>query len=767
MLFLKSFIRTLIRHKAFTFINLFGLTFSLSFILLIGTYLMQEKSFDRFHKNIDQIYLVLDSATNDATIDYRVKQMLRDNLPGVQDASIFLPGKADLNYHDKVWPQEKIVSVDNDFFHFFNLQILRGNNNRPFTGLDEALISISLGKKIFGNEDPIGKRVTFNHEIPLTISGIVEDIPENSSLQGNFFVNADNPKMHFLRSCSDMKEGESPENTCSMLFNVFVQLQKSADPSSIEKRSRAVIPHDSRFPSSVKLFPLKDYHFSQQIHSPTMKQGNPALLKILGGIVLIIALLALINYINLTTASYKIRMKETGVKKGLGAQRKTIIMEYLLESVIMVIVAAYLSTFLGSLLLPGFNNFLHVNLAITVFTKPEMFLLFFLLSLLLGILAGIYPALYLSMISPREVLASGVFTMRSGKPVRNILNIFQFTIAIILITVIFFMQKQIQFVKHQDLGFKTEKLLRLNIGMQSPSTIKLLEDRLRSDPGVLDLSATNGVPGDISWNMNEYSAIFIDSHFYSTFGIDVVDGRRLLPGDVNKACLINETAWRKFDDGVYLGKKVHEMDVAGIVKDFHVSSMHTKIESVVLCISDRITPNNITLRIAGNNISRVMNFISKVWKEECPDYPFQYNFYDQWFDSMYKSEEDLGKLISLFAVLAIAISSMGILGLALFATEQRSKEIGIRKVSGATSGQVMLLLSKDFTKWILISFIIGAPISYYAVDKWLENFAYHTHMSWWVFALAGLIALMVALLTVSIQSWRAANRNPIEALRYE
>jgi len=329
------------------------------------------------------------------------------------------------------------------------------------------------------------------------------------------------------------------------------------------------------------------------------------------------------------------------------------------------------------------------------------------------------------------------------------------------------MQKQIHFVKHQEIGFNKEKLLRLNIGRQSPGTIKLLEDRLRSDPDVLDLSSTDGVPGDISWNMNEYSAIFIDSHFYNTFGIDVVDGRRLLPGDINKACLINETAWKKFDDGVYLGKKVHEMEIVGVVKDFHVSSLHTKIESVVLCSSDRMTPNNITLRLGGKNITRVMDFVSKVWKEVCPDYPFQYNFYDQWFDSMYKSEEDLGKLISLFAILAIVISSMGILGLALFATEQRSKEIGLRKVNGATTAQVMFLLSKDFTKWILLSFIIGVPISYYAVDRWLINFAYHTRMSWWVFCIAGIIAFLVAMLTVGIQSWKAASRNPVEALRYE
>jgi putative ABC transport system permease protein len=767
MLFLKSFLRTLIRHKTFTFINLFGLTFSLAFILLIGTYLLQEKGFDRFYKNIDQIYIVTDSAGTDPNVDYRIKQMLKDNLPEIQEAALYYKVSLHINYLDKVFNEDKIASVDNDFFKLFNVTFLKGNTQKPFNGLDEAIVSASLAGKIFGKEDPLGKRIIFNHEIPLTVVGVVQDFPANSSLQGNFFVNAENKKMHFSMSCNEMHKGDNPEDKCSIRFNIFVQLQKGTNLKELEKKTHSFMPHDIRFPSSIKFFPFKEFHLTRQISMWGVEQGNPGLLKILGGIVLIITLLALINYVNLTTAGYKLRLKETGVKKGLGAQRATIIREYILESVIMCLVAAYLSTFLASLLLPSFNNFLHTHLSISVFTNLKMFVLFFLLSLLLGILAGIYPALYLSMISPRDILASGVFTTRSGKPVRNILNIFQFTIAIILITVILFMQKQIRFAKHQDLGFKTEKLLRLDMMMQSAQTVKLLIDKLRPNPEILSLSPTCGVPANIQMHLDGHASIGIDSTFYETFGIDVIDGRRLLPGDIDKACLINETARKQYDDGKYQGKKINEAEIVGVVKDFNVASVHTKIEPLGLFSFSWMDPNNLTLRLRGGNIPELMDFIRKAWKEVCPDYPFQYNFYDEWFDSMYRGEEDLGKLISLFALLAIVISSMGILGLALFATEQRSKEIGVRKVNGATSGQIMFVLSRDFTKWILVSFLIGIPISYYAIDKWLANFAYHTNLSWWVFGLAGLIAFLVALVTVSFQSWKAASRNPVDALRYE
>ena len=525
--------------------------------------------------------------------------------------------------------------------------------------------------------------------------------------------------MHFRTICPDTQEGQNAEDRCSVLFNIFVKFEQDANLQELSRKTHSALLRDSRFPSFLNFFPFKDLHLTRQISLWKVEQGNPGLLKILSGIVLIIALLAVINYVNLTTAGYKLRLKETGVKKGSGAHRATIIREYIMESIIMVLIAAYLSTFLAALFLPGFNNFLHTHLVLSFFKDLKFFMIFFLFSILLGILAGIYPALYLSLISPRDVLASGVFTSRSGKPVRNLLNIFQFSIAIILITFILFMQKQIHFAKSQDLGFQTERLLRLNLMRQSAQKARLLEDKLSQNPEILSLSATTGVPANVPMHLDRFATIGIDSNFYKTFGIDVIEGRRLSTGDVDKACLINETS-KKYLPGKYLGQKIGPFEVVGVVKDFSVSSIHTKIEPVVLFSVSWASPDNITLRIRGNNIPALMDFIKKSWTEVCPDYPFQYNFYDEWFQSMYRNEEDLGKLIFLFALLAIVISSMGILGLAIFATEQRSKEIGLRKVNGATTRQVLFLLTMDFTKWVFISFLIGIPVSYYATEKWLE-----------------------------------------------
>lgn len=767
MLFLKSFLRRLISHKAFTFINLFGLTFALSFILLIGSYLLQENSFDKFYKNIDNIYIITDSLGNNANIDFRVKQILKDNLPEVKNAGIHYKVELHLNYLDKVFNEDKVVSVDNDFLSMFDIKLIKGNSQKPFNGLDDALVSESLAAKMFGTENPIGKQVLFNHKIPLTVVGVVKDFPSNSTLQGNFFVNAENKKMRFSFTCP---VGENSEDKCSIPFHIFVQLQPGVIIKDVETKALNVIPKDSRYPSAIHFSPFKDFHLNRHLSISGVEQGNPGLLRILGSLVLIITLLALINYVNLTTAGYKLRLKETGVKKSLGAHRGSIVIEYILESVLMCLVAAYLSTYLSRLLLPSFNNFLHTQLNISFFANLKLNVEFFLFSIFIGILAGIYPALYLSMISPREVLASWVFTTRSGKLVRNILNVFQFTIAIVLITVILFMQKQIRFAKTQDLGFKTENLLRIDMSRQSAHSINLLMDKLRENPEIISMAPTTGVPANIQTHFFTdvvYAVIGIDSTFYKTFGIDVIEGRSLLSGDIDKACLINETARKTYADGIYLGKKIGDWEVVGVVKDFSVSSVHTKIEPLALVSITTMKPNNLTLRLSGNNIPALMDFIKKSWSEVSPDYPFQYNFYDSWFESMYRNEERLGKLISLFALLAIVISCIGILGLALFATEQRSKEIGLRKINGASTALVMFMITIDFTKWIFISFLISIPISYYAVDKWLSNFAYHTKIAWWIFALSGVISLLIALLTVGFQSWSAASKNPVEALRYD
>jgi putative ABC transport system permease protein len=767
MLFLNSFFRTLIRHKAFTFINLFGLTFSLAFILLIGVYLIQEKNFDRFNRNIDQLYMVLDSGANGVDVDYRIKQMLLDGIPEIEGAAIFFNVDLHLNYKEKVFKVQKIVSVDNDFFKLFHTGMVKGDAKAPFKGLDEGIISESLAKKIFVKEDPIGKQILFNHEVPLTIVGVVKDFPENSSFKGDFYVNAANPKMHFSRSCESMNDGDNPEDKCTMIFHIMLQLRENASVKQVEQKAKQLIPKDIRFPAAIQLFPYKDFHLTQKIHIWNMDQGNPTLLKILAGIVLIIGLLAIFNYVNLTTAGYKLRFKETGVKKGLGAQRKRIILEYLMESVIICLIAAYLATLVARLFIPGFNGFLNTHLSLALTKIPLHYLLFFSFSACIGLIAGIYPALYISLVSPRDILSSGNFTGRSGKPVRNILNVAQFTIAIGLITIILFMQKQIRFAKHRDLGFNTEQLLRLNLEMQPLARVNIIEDKLRALPRLLSVSSTAGVPGEINMWMDGHATIGIDSNFYKTFNIQVIDGRKLLPGDVNKACLINETAWKNMEDRNYQGKKVNGAEIVGVVKDFHINSMHTKIEPLMLCSFDWLPPNNISIRISKGSSADVIESIQKIWNEVCPEYPFQYNFYDAWFDSMYKQDEDLGKMISLFAILAIVISCMGIFGMALFSTEQRGKEIGVRKVNGASRMKILYLLTRDFTKWIFLSFVLSIPLSWYPVYKWMSDFAYHTQLSWWVFVLAGLLAFFIAIITVAYESWRAASKNPVEILRYE
>lgn len=359
---------------------------------------------------------------------------------------------------------------------------------------------------------------------------------------------------------------------------------------------------------------------------------------------------------------------------------------------------------------------------------------------------------------------------------------FQFVVSIALIICIAVVQKQINFVKHRDAGFNKEQLLRLDLPFIQPSDRTkafTVLDKLRQYPGILNLSVTGGVPGNIHTSMGSaiegksksLQIIYVDSTFLQTFNIQQIKGRELLPSDIGNVCMLNEAAykyfgWNDLDNKRYNNGKVGGFEVIGVVKDFHYASMHQPIEPMCIIFNFQ-SPTNINLRIAKGAVGPSMDYIQKVWKEILPDYPLKYQFYDEWFDGMYRKEEQFAKTIGFFALLAIGISCMGILGLATFSAEQRTKEIGVRKVSGAQTAELMIMLNKDFMRWVAIAFVIACPIAWYAVNQWLMNFAYRTEISWWVFALSGLTALVIALFTVSWQTWRAATRNPVEALRYE
>jgi putative ABC transport system permease protein len=527
----------------------------------------------------------------------------------------------------------------------------------------------------------------------------------------------------------------------------------------------------------VGLISVKDMYLHDNTVSSDTKKGNPALLELITGIALIILILAIVNYINLAVAQRNRRNKETGIRKTIGAGRKDIILFYLTESVIVTLAAFAIALLFVEIFLPNFGRIVNSNLSVNPLTGFPINIILLLSVFSIGIISGLGPALLLSSFNPVRIFNRNTIISGRKSYLRNFLTVFQFTVSIALIFCIIVIQKQIDFVKHSDLGFDKEQLLRLNV---PPAKVPVLINKLKQYSNIKDVSASLGAPGKINWLLGAgiegkdqpINCIFADSTFIKTFKIQLLKGRELLPGDYGKACMINETAYKYFDWKDLDNKKFNNgreggFEVIGVVKDFHFSSLHNIIEPAAIIFSSDYAPGIISLRIKTGAIQEAMNYIRKVWKEVLLDQNMEYQFYDEVFNEMYVKEERFAKAIGLFALLAISISCMGILGLTIFSSERRSKEIGIRKVHGATVSELIFLLNKDFLRWVVIASIIAFPIGWYAMNKWLQDFAYKTDVSWWVFVLSGLSALLIALFTVSWQTWRTARRNPIEVLRYE
>ncbi|MFQ5631660.1 MAG: FtsX-like permease family protein, partial [bacterium] len=470
--------------------------------------------------------------------------------------------------------------------------------------------------------------------------------------------------------------------------------------------------------------------------------------------------LAVINFVNLTTAGYKYRLTEFGIKKCLGVSERILKTQLLIESFLFCLFASLLGIMIAEIFLPQFNQFVDKSLQIQIFTDIRFSILFILFIAFLSIIAGILPAVILSKISPLQLFQLSPYLKGSGSAYRNILSVFQFGVTIALICGLLVMSKQIDYVKHKDKGFDTEHLLFLKIHYKMGKQIKALTDKLEQYHNMKSMTITGGIPGKINMSLSGHEAIVVDSNTVQTFGFKVVQGRNLLPGDLNKACLINATALNKFYNGDFRGHEVNGIEIVGVVSDFHYSPLYKQTEPLALMFYDW-GGNHITMRIAGP-VDEAIAYINKTWMEICPNYPFDLQFYDEAFAAMYRKDENLASLISIFSILAVVISCLGIFGLAFFQSEQRVKEIGIRKVLGATVLEITTMLTKNFTRWVLVANLIAWPVAYYAMNKWLQNFAYRINIELWMFVLAGGLALLIALLTVSTQAIRAALANPVE-----
>ena len=789
--YFKIAFRNLWKHRVFSFINIMGLTVGMTACFLIFLYVRFEVSYDRYHEKGDRVYrIIADIKTPTEVLKaggpaWAVAPNMKDYFPEVESFvrlsnRSFLIRKGDVKFQE-----ENSLYADSAFFRIFSFKLLHGN---PRTALKEPLsivFSESAAKKYFGNGDPVGQTVLFEKEgYMATVTGVMKDLPENSQIRADLLVSMSTLTQK-LNPNLDRQWGNYGSSAYILLKpGVHAGALEARLPQFLEDRNGKEMKQSQMY-AKLTLEPLRDiYLHSTRNGSKTGNINNVYIFSIVAGFILLIAC---INFVNLTTARSAERAKEVGIRKVAGAIRSQLARQFMGESVLLCLIAFLFSTGLTALLLSPFNHLAGKTISQGLFHEGSSLFLLFLASVGIGLLAGIYPALVLSAFRPVVVLKGRFATGMKGILLRQGLVVAQFAISTGLIIATIIVYNQMNFMRSQDLGFNKDQLLVLN--SNGDPARQALKQAITGLPGVQSVAMASSVPG--GGNMGAYSEIqnakgdmqianlelyFVDFDYLPQFKIKMLAGRsfsRDFMTDTTHAMVLNEAAIKMFgytSPEQAVGRRFkqwgREGTIIGVMKDFHYKSLQQDIKP----LSMRIEPEGcdlITVHVGTAQLPSTIAAIENKWKALIPNMPFSYFFLDEYFDKQYRSEERFGRLFLNFAVLAIFISCLGLLGLASYSTLQRTKEIGIRKAMGASVSNIVNLLSKDFLKLVLLSFFIGAPLAGYFMYKWLSDFAYRTQLSWWVFALACLIAVLIALLTVSAQAIKSAVASPVKSLRTE
>jgi putative ABC transport system permease protein len=770
MIKVRYLIRNIVKNKTTSLITIAGFSISISVALVLIAFLIKEYNIDSEYPKINNIYRVF-ANENIASIREDFREYFIANFPAIDDACRYNNYTTTVTFEDVPFSGQMIVT-DHSFFNIFSNQFLLGDFNTSLANLNDVVLTESFAKKIFGNENPLGKTLIAEYKEPLVVTGVIKDFSHNSSIRGDFLTNS---KLKIIHEGTSDGQGNSVD-----YFRLFLLLKKGESGSGLEElltNNISSIKYKVGYKiDKINLVPFKESYFLQGIDRSQTLHANLKLIRILSVISVIIILLAVFNYINLSTATHSDRLKEIGIKKTIGAHRRQIFSQFMAESFLVCTISFLLAIQFSAIWIPFFEEFLDSKIELTILFKSLWLGWIVTGVFIISFISGIYPALSVSRYKPVDILAKHDSGKNGSFGFRAALNIIQYTVSVSLIIALIVLSRQIEFVRAKDFGFDTDRLLRVEVHWRLEDKVPIIRDRLLSDPSISDVCFSHGTPGDIhltsSWSELDNNNVIVnelnvDTSFIKVFRIPIKTGRELRPSDFNKVCYINETAFKLTGWETYEGKKYHGKEIIGIVKDFHFANMYNKIGPLVIPISSEMGISHLTIRVSRGDLPRVIKALKETWKEICPGHELKYQFYDEWLASMYKGEERLVSSIRLFTILAIVISCLGILGLAEFTIKKRTKEIGLRKVNGASILNIIILLNADFFRWVLLGFVLACPFTYYLMHNWLQNFAYKTELSWWIFALSGLLALGIALLTVSWQSWRAATRNPVEALRYE
>ncbi len=789
--YLKIAFRNLVKQKYYSLINIFGLAFGIASSVLIFLWVSHESSFDKFHEKHENIYRITSDASmggQEFNICYAPSGCalkLAESCPEVEMATIMTPYQNVVyKYDNNYYKEKKVIATDSCFFKLFNFQFLEGNAENPFPKQNSIVITKSIAKKYFGNEESLGKVLLTNGENPAVISAVIEDLPSNSHMQFSIATymendnNWDNFNSLIYVLLKNNFSQNNVNNSLKEIENYIVNLMTQSFGMSTEQFNKAgnYIKLD--------LQPLTAIHLNSNFYGELETNGNKTYVIFFSIIAILILFIASINYMNLSTAYYDTRAVEIGIRKANGARRGMLIRQFSTESILISIASFIVGILLIKLSLPLFNHYIAIDINEGIYNNWYFILLVFALVMILSFISGLYPAAYISRVNTISILSNkSISPVKKAFNTRSALVVFQYTIAIVVIVATILVKKQVDFLLNKDLGFKSEQLVVIEGANDLGDKKEVFKTELKKNSQIINLCTSDVYPGGKYTNITGYNVdgyppeqqfvlktIFADADYFDTYGMKILSGRKFNSTD-KPAMILNEKAVELMKLNDPLSNRIignnQSFPILGVVKNFNHDPLKVNLDPILIRFVDNQNYDFITIRLAEGNAKDAMSFITNKWNELSGDKPFEYYFLDSKLESAYKAEMKAGNVLTLFSLLSVIIACMGILGIASFSIQRRIKEIGIRKVNGAKDSEVLTMLNKDFAKWVFIAFVLATPISWYAMYNWLESFAYKTELSWWIFALAGLLALGIALLTVSWQSWKAATRNPVEALRYE
>ncbi|HAN17251.1 MAG: hypothetical protein A2X13_00200 [Bacteroidetes bacterium GWC2_33_15] len=775
----KIILRNVFRNKFFSFINIFGLSLGLTATILIMLWVWDELSYDRFYENAGNIYMLINKNYDDQgnSIDFvespaPMADYLVNNIPDIEKAvrvEYFYTGGLIQKENDSF--KEKGASADASFFDIFKIPFIQGDKNNALTNPESIVISENMANRYFGDKNPVGEilkiKASGNVFKTVTITGVYKDFPKNSTIKLDFIV-------PFL-----LEEKNYLDNWNVSIYVTFVLLDKNSDLKLINKKVSTIfkdVLNKSQYSSY--LFPLVKLHLNSNLtffNNPN--HGNRKLIYILVFIAILILLIASINYMNLTTARSVKKIKDIGIKKVLGISRKRLFSNFLTEAIVFTLISFYIAIILIEVIRPVFNNLTGKNIRIHYF-EPQFLLVAIAIISITSFISTYYPYLYITSYQHEIIKGSTKYKPRGISP-RKFLVIFQFIISIILIIFSSIILKQINYIYSKNLGFDKENVIMINSSYLGDN-VKIFKHEILKNANILSVTNGNdpiggGWPDSWSWDSKNTSnnlkviRINSDSDYLNTLKIKLLKGRFFYDENINNSSIvINQKFAEYIGQENIIGKRIFyrekPYEIIGITENFH---SHHFSEDIKLAAFFNEPTYQLLIKVKGERMAEIISYIESEYKKIVTDRAFEYSTLAQRFDKLYYSEVRTGKLFCYFSFLAIFISCLGLFGISVFATEQRTKEIGIRKTLGASSSNIVNMLTSEFIKWVVTAYIIACPVAYYIATKWLQNFVYRTQLSWWIFVLSGIIVLVITLLTVSWQSYRVASKNPVESLRYE